>query len=281
MMKNGIRTVEFKSLPIEIEVKDLKCVRELPKLFGQPHKATFYQIVWLTEGSASFRIDFRDISLNADEILVISAGQVCQFDTVSNYSGKLILFTSSFFTVTELDSNFLHTAEVFNPVKLNKTILLCPQFIGNIISLLNEELKHNVDKFQIGIAQSYLRIILLETERKLSISHSPVLNSISRLFYNEVENHFKENRNAEYYVQLLGVNEKALSREVKSLTGKTPKTYIDSRIILEAKRLLSYSSLSAKEIGFELGFDEPTNFAKYFRKYTGVTPGMFRSSTEK
>jgi len=88
------------------------------------------------------------------------------------------------------------------------------------------------------------------------------VNTTGRKFYNAVEQHFKENRNTEFYVNLLGVNEKVLSKEMKNLTGNTPKIYIDSRIILEAKRLLSYSDLSVKEIGYELGFDEPTNFNK-------------------
>lgn len=49
--------------------------------------------------------------------------------------------------------------------------------------------------------------------------------------------------------------------------------------MLEAKRLLAYSSLSIKEIGFELGFGEPTNFNKYFRKHTGMAPMQFKYST--
>lgn len=280
-MDADIRTFDFKALPIEIEVKDLKFVRELPKLLGQPHKANFYQIVWLAEGKATIRIDFRDIPIKANEILIISAGQVCEFDTTSDYSGKLILFTGSFFTVTELDANFLHTSEILNPVSLNTTVPLCPQLTGNIIALLDEELKKTTDNFQTGIAQSYLRVILLETERQLTKSHPPVVSNVGRKFYNAVEQHFRENRNTDYYVDLLGVNEKNLSKEVKTLTGKTPKVYIDSRTILEAKRLLSYSNLSAKEIGFELGFDEPTNFTKYFRKHTGTTPAQFRDSAKK
>lgn len=280
-MNADIRTFEFKALPIEIEVKDLRFAKELPKLLGQPHKATFYQIIWITDGEAIFRIDFRDITIQSNEILIISAGQVCEFDTKSNYSGKLILFTGAFFTMTELDSNFLHTAEILNPVSLNKTVFICPQLTGNLTALLDEELKHSVDKFQAGIAQSFLRVLLLETERQLAANPSSLSNNIGRKFYNAVEQHFKENRNTEFYVNLLGVNEKALSKEVKALTGNTPKIYIDSRIILEAKRLLSYSNLSIKEVGFELGFDEPTNFNKYFRKHTGITPTQFRDSTKK
>ncbi|MDR1562848.1 MAG: AraC family transcriptional regulator [Dysgonamonadaceae bacterium] len=280
-MEQNIKTFEFKDLPIEIEVKDLGFVKELPKLLALPHKVTFYQIVWLSKGEAIFHLDFRDITLRANEILIISAGQVCQFDTTSDYSGKMILFTDEFFTVTELDLNFLHMAEILNPVNLNKTVSMCPQLMGSLTSLLEEELKHTDDRFQTGIAQSYLRVILLETERRLKTIYSPTFNNIGRQFYNAVEKHYKENRNTEFYVQLLGINEKALSKEIKALTDKTPKVYIDSRIILEAKRMLSYSNLSAKEIGFKLGFDEPTNFAKYFRKHTGVTPTQFRDSVRK
>ncbi|MDR0749434.1 MAG: AraC family ligand binding domain-containing protein [Tannerellaceae bacterium] len=112
---DAIRTFEFKDLPIEIEVKDLRFVKEFPKLLGEPHKATFYQIVWLTEGEAIFHIDFRDITVKANEVLIISAGQVCQFDTTSDYSGQMILFTGSFFTVTELGFNSVLMSRLTSP----------------------------------------------------------------------------------------------------------------------------------------------------------------------
>ncbi len=280
-MNTNIKTVDFKALPIGIELKDLKFVQEFPKLLGKPHKATFYQIIWITTGKATFRIDFREVTIKSDEMLIIVAGQVCEFDTKSNYSGKIILFTGSFFTITELDANFLHTCEILNPISLNKTIPACTQLTENLSRLLDTELKRPVDAFQIGIAQSYLRILLLEAERQLTASYLPVTNNVGRKFYNAVEQHFRENRNTEFYVHLLGINEKILSKEIKALTGNTPKIYIDSRTVLEAKRLLSYSSLSIKEVGFELGFDEPTNFNKYFRKHTGITPAQFKASNKK
>lgn len=279
-MLSTIRTFDFKSLPIGIEIKDLSFIKEQSRLLGHPHKTNFYQIQWLTGGSATHRIDFREIHIEANELLIITSGQVCEFDTVADYTGKAILFTGSFFSITETDTNFLHISEIFNPVNLNKTIHLCPQLAGNLITLLEEELKMPADDFQTTIAQNYLRIILLEAERLHNASHCPVVNSAARRFYNAVEQHFHENRNTEYYIGLLGLNEKVLSKEVKALTGKTPKTYIDNRIILEAKRLLSYSDVSVKEICFSLGFDEPTNFNKFFRKHTGTTPMHFRESVK-
>jgi AraC-like DNA-binding protein len=47
--------------------------------------------------------------------------------------------------------------------------------------------------------------------------------------------------------------------------------------MLEAKRLLAHTHKSVKEIGFSLGFQEPTNFTKYFRKHTGLSPVEFRN----
>ena len=59
------------------------------------------------------------------------------------------------------------------------------------------------------------------------------------------------------------------------------KELIDERVVLEAKRMLVHTSNSIKEIGFDLGFDEPTNFIKYFRKHEEKTPIEFRKSFHK
>jgi len=59
--------------------------------------------------------------------------------------------------------------------------------------------------------------------------------------------------------------------------GKTAKEYIQSRIIVGAKRMLYFSDSSIKEIAFELGFQEPSNFNAFFKKCTGLSPGEFRN----
>ena len=67
-----------------------------------------------------------------------------------------------------------------------------------------------------------------------------------------------------------------MNQATSKVLGKSPKELIDDRILLEAKRLLVHGNKSIKEIGFELGFEEPTNFIKYFRKHIGKTPMEFR-----
>jgi AraC-like DNA-binding protein len=50
-----------------------------------------------------------------------------------------------------------------------------------------------------------------------------------------------------------------------------------ARVLLESKRLLYFSSLSVKEIGYELGFEDDSYFVRFFKRLTGLTPAQLRS----
>lgn len=105
---------------------------------------------------------------------------------------------------------------------------------------------------------------------------SPQLGDTTR-FRTLVEQQFRTQRAVRYYAAQLGVTEKRLAQATAQVLGKLPKQVITERLTLEAKRLLAHTPASSKEIGFALGFDEPTNFSKYFRRQTGLSPQQFRS----
>lgn len=274
----AIKTYSFNPLPLEIEVKDLAFVKAVPQVLGQPHRAQFYQVLWVKEGVFSARVDFNEIQVQADEMLIISAGQVCEFDIQCTFEGQLILFTDSFFNRTTEDAHFLYTSSILSPGNSTKKVPLGTCFAASVLTLLVLELQKEADDFQGAIAQNYLRIILFEAERQVKKTYSSINQGIVQRFYHAVESAYTKEKSTHYYADLLGVSEKILTRELKKSTGTTPKLYIDARVILEAKRLLSYSNESSKAIGFSLGFEEPTNFTKYFRKHVHLTPQAFREA---
>ncbi len=276
-----IKTFDFNDLQLEIEIKDLSFVIEAQKVLGKPHRTSFYQLIWLTSGQMTFIIDFKPTTIHKNEMLLITCGQVCQFDITSKYKGYAILFTPSFLSESELDTNFIYTSEIFNPINLNKSFNLPHQVLQSLITLLKNEINLPPDQHQHKIARSYMRAILLQMERHYIQPINNTFNPKVREFINAVEKNYKNNRQTSFYAKLLNVREKALNSKLDSVLGKSAKEYIDSRIILEAKRYLSYSNLSVKEIGFNLGFDEPTNFNKYFRKHTNTTPLKFREQHSK
>lgn len=74
------------------------------------------------------------------------------------------------------------------------------------------------------------------------------------------------------------LHRKSLTAACKQTSGATPKQLIAQRLTLEAKRLLAHSKQSVHQIAFSLGFNEPTNFIKFFKKYTALTPRQFRTA---
>lgn len=79
------------------------------------------------------------------------------------------------------------------------------------------------------------------------------------------------------YADALGCTEKSLTRAAREASGQNAKAVIAARIVLEAKRLLAHADRPIYLIAEGLGFAEATNFAKFFRRETGLTPAGFRA----
>lgn len=84
-------------------------------------------------------------------------------------------------------------------------------------------------------------------------------------------------RRVEEYAELLGCSVRTLTRACLAETGRSAKQIIDERVALEAKRLLACTDLAVAEVGRRLGFEEPTNFGRFFTREVGSTPGAFRA----
>ena len=85
-------------------------------------------------------------------------------------------------------------------------------------------------------------------------------------------------RTAQHYAQHLNVHINYLNRAVKEVTGRSTTTHITERILTEAKALLQHTDWSISEIAYALGFDYPTYFNNFFKKFTGTNPTAFRSA---
>jgi len=136
------------------------------------------------------------------------------------------------------------------------------------------------------ILRSYLKLLLLKAERiKGTLITKKEKNTawidVFTRFKTLIEDHHTETRNAGDYAEKLNLSYKHLNEICKNVTGHTAKGFIDTYLILEIKRQLSISDLSIKELTYQLGFDEPTNFLKFFKKHTSQTPTQFRQNLKK
>ena len=61
-------------------------------------------------------------------------------------------------------------------------------------------------------------------------------------------------------------------------TGFSPHRYILHRRVIRARELLRNTSLRVLDVSLDLGFQHQNNFARAFRRITGMTPTNFRRS---
>ncbi len=124
---------------------------------------------------------------------------------------------------------------------------------------------------------------LLDIARRFRLGEVPAPISAekrtrARVFEADVERSFRVTRSVKEYADHLSCSTVTLDRTSKAAFGLGAKAYIDARVVLEARRMLSHTTLSVAAISEELGFSEPTNFVKFFKSRTRELPGAFRDS---
>ncbi|MBK8703489.1 MAG: AraC family transcriptional regulator [Saprospiraceae bacterium] len=95
-------------------------------------------------------------------------------------------------------------------------------------------------------------------------------------FIQLVNNFYIEKRTIEDYAAMLNVTPNHLSQSVKSAFGKNALSFINDRLLAEAKSLIQFTDFDIAEIAYQLNFSDPANFGKFFKKHTDLTPLEFR-----
>jgi AraC-like DNA-binding protein len=91
-----------------------------------------------------------------------------------------------------------------------------------------------------------------------------------------VEGNFRAEHSVNFYARQLNKSPKTLANLFPLYNQKTPLQIIQGRIIMEARRLLSYTDKTVKQITYELGFEDPNYFCTFFKRATAQSPVEFR-----
>ncbi|WP_137920206.1 AraC family transcriptional regulator [Hydrogenophaga sp. 2FB] len=92
-----------------------------------------------------------------------------------------------------------------------------------------------------------------------------------------VEQHYREHQPLSFYADTLGVTPDHLSRTCRGATKQSALHILHERLMLEARRLLAYSSMPVTEVAQQLGYDDAAYFSKFFSRCVGNTPSEYRT----
>lgn len=91
-----------------------------------------------------------------------------------------------------------------------------------------------------------------------------------------VDARFRQQWSVAQYAGKLKMTESRLNRLCLRIGGKSAFELARQRLILEARRKLTYVPASVQSVAYELGFQDPAYFSRVFKRHTGMTPKQFR-----
>ncbi|MGH1362180.1 MAG: AraC family transcriptional regulator [Calditrichia bacterium] len=286
-MKHNVKDMHFKKQTdpdLEFQILSLNDLfrRTLDHSLDRPHRLQFYLILLITKGTGKHFIDFETYHYEPGTIFFISKYQIQYFDVQPENDGLMILFTEEFLYEAKSELKKLQKSTAFDFTLYSPQILLKGEnkveFLRAIEDISLEYQKQN-DFAKTEILQCLLKLLILKSERlRKNDNTSENISSDLRHFIKLVDENYTRRHHVVEYADMMSRSPKTLSKMTVKVFNKTAKEFIDARIILEAKRLLTHTTLSVKQLAFQLGFSEPTNFVKFFKSRVKMSPKQFRNS---
>jgi len=249
--------------------------------YPKPHRHDFFEIHFLTAGKGYHHIDFESYEIEPYSLYFISPGQVHFWELEETIDGQVLVFTEDFLTLGSDKENLVNALSFFHSVASTPMLKLATTKRGRLAELLKQIFVEfeNPKLSQATVLRAYLHIFLVEVQRQYAtLELNQVLNNftIARKFKQLLSVNFVGERSVDFYAEKLNMSPTYLHNIIKQTTGQTPGQLIRSEVVLEAKRLLTHTELSASEVGYKLEFDDPAYFGRFFKREVGKTPAQFK-----
>jgi len=198
----------------------------------------------------------------------------------------LILFTPEFLQKNSIREDFISNLRLFRdsdetpPLELDEAT---SERLMTFSDAMNKAFQSS-EEMKFETIGAYLKLFLIECSGVCTFlpdnntQNIEVGRALVQRFKELVEQHFTEWHQVQDYAKELNVSPGYLNEVISSAIHKPAKEYILNRLILETKRLSVFTTKSIKEIGYELGFDDPSHFSKFFKSFTGNSILGFREA---
>lgn len=248
------------------------------------HKISFYAILLFTQKTGKYNLNFKDYDFKKGTLFTLRKDNIHKFYK-NNGKGMLLVFTEDFILNNTNQAEASKTFLLFNEILASSKLQLKEsEFaeINHLIKLVQEEYFGLSDDYSLSIVRGFLQVIVtkllrIKSKDNIVFDYQKYLSMFLK-FQKMVEQECFYNKKVSYYARKMGITTKTLNNITQSIINKSVKTFINEIVIIQSKILIINSPNNLTEIAYQVGFEDPTNFFKYFRKYTGLSPKEFRAS---
>lgn len=251
--------------------------------YGKDRKDKFLTIAWNRGAATDVLIDGIQHTFPGNTILSLMVNQSFHFAADSD-AIVAWQFNREFYCIVDHDKEVSCAGFLFYGAQQTMFTQLGDRDTHKL-DLLFEIFKEEydtVDNIQEDMLRMLLKRLIILVTRLAKEQFLPAQVStdtkldVIRAFNMLVENNYKTAHRVSFYAEQLNRSPKTLTNLFALYNNKSPLTIIQDRILLEAKRLLIYTDKSAKEIAYELGFEDAAYFSNAFKKATSASPSDFR-----
>ena len=241
-----------------------------------------YKFIWVREGRVQLRIDHIPLELHAGELVPLTPHHRLEIPQI--YAEVLIhAFDSNFYCIFGHDGEVSCSGLLFNGTSELLRLELTEEraaALGRVIDDLRAEYEVADGLREEMLRMQLKRFIILCTrfarERFAVHADREKLFDIVRRYYVLVDEHFRTRKRVQDYAGLLNRSPKTLANLFAAYGQPSPLSIIRDRVNAEARRLLLYTSKSAKEIAYLLGYEDTAAFSRFFAKMNGESITAFR-----
>lgn len=254
-----------------------------PQDIRQAHRHDYHHVVLVTSGEGRLSMDFDLFPIRPPMLLHFGPAVVHGWEPRRRPQGFVVHFDRTFFAADARDPAEVSEMPLFCSLSGARVLSITPEQRGTFEALARAMLREYRERGleHVAALRSYLRLWLIEAQRIARAQHPERWNDrgarLTNRFLQLVSENFRAVSGVSGYAQRLRVTPSHLNETVRRTLGKTAGEMIRQRMILEAKRMLRHSERSVSEVAYHLNFEDPSYFARFFRKQTGQSPASFRS----
>jgi AraC family transcriptional activator of pobA len=241
-------------------------------------------ILIIAQGGGVMRADAAISPFRAPAVLVSMAGGVHGFDFQPETVGHVLTLSDVY--VRELVARMPECRQLFEASRVVELAMGDFTALGFAESLerLEQELGWPAPARAMALEARLLCVLVSAVRAAARPASLKAVNPKAALvarFREVVEQRFRTGAGMDEYACALGVTSSRLRAACMSVAQTSPAAVVHHRIIVEAKRMLIYSDMPVSEIAYELGFEDPAYFSRFFAEREGRPPSKYRAAARE
>lgn len=284
----SILPVAWKPSDGRAQLEVLRHAELAPRIIRAVERPEFHVFILFTRGTCRHDLDFEHLDCRPGTLIHVRPGQVQRWRLRDGVDGIVLVFEPTLLLTAVSRRSHAQPAE--QGLDLDEAWPSLVDLPGDDFTAATDWLlriegaareSHGALQSR-AILRHLVSAALLDLARRSPFARSPprvapaALATVRR-FQADIARSYCVTRTVADYAARLSCSARTLDRLARATFGMSAKRLIDARVVLEARRLLAHTNLTVAAIGDSLGFEEATNFVKFFRARTRESPGRFRT----